>query len=77
MQRLFNDLDFHDEAIRCSKCGWEGSGYDAHIVDFYGLTKVRDVHCPSCDSYIGGISRTNTSLRRSDSRDRGFEGDSL
>lgn len=55
MQRLYNERDFLDEVIRCTKCGWEGSGYDVNIIDFYGLAKVKEVHCPSCDNVLGGI----------------------
>lgn len=57
MQRLYNEREFLDEVIHCSKCGWEGSGYDVNIIDFYGLAKVKEVHCPRCDSFLGGIEK--------------------
>lgn len=61
MEKVFNPREFHEEAIRCSKCGWEGSGYDTNIVDFYGLTKIKEVHCPHCDTYLGGIRNADHS----------------
>ena len=63
MQRLYNEREFLDEVIRCSKCGWEGSGYDVNIIDFYGLAKVKEVHCPSCDTFLGGIEKAANKRR--------------
>ena len=45
MQKVYNERGFDEEVIRCGRCGWEGSGYDANIIDLYGLSRVKEVHC--------------------------------
>jgi hypothetical protein len=57
MRKLYNDGEFYDESILCDRCGWEGSGYDVNIVDLYGLAKVKEIHCPSCDTHLAGIMK--------------------
>lgn len=70
MQKVFNERGFDEEVISCGRCGWEGSGYDANIIDLYGLSRVKEVHCPKCDSYIGGIQ--NAENRISDRNERHY-----
>lgn len=70
MQKVFNERGFDEEVISCARCGWEGSGYDANIIDLYGLSRVKEVHCPKCDSYIGGIQ--NAENRISDRNERHY-----
>lgn len=77
MRREFNSTEFNEEVIRCSKCGWEGSGVDANIVDFYGLTKVKDVHCPSCDSFLGGLRNADRKREGDDRSATRYGGDPL
>ena len=62
MQKVYNERGFDEEVIRCGRCGWEGSGYDANIIDLYGLSRVKEVHCPKCDSYLGGIQNTDSRI---------------
>lgn len=62
MQRVYNERGFDEEDIRCGRCGWEGSGYDANIIDLYGLSRVKEVHCPKCDSYLGGVQNADTRI---------------
>lgn len=75
MEKVFNAREFHEEVVRCSKCGWEGSGSDVNIIDFYGLAKVKEVHCPRCDTYLGGIR--NVENRREERNARYYGGDPL
>ena len=70
MQKVYNERGFDDEIIKCGRCGWEGSGYDVNIIDLYGLSKVKEVHCPSCDSYLGGVQNADNKI--SDRNDRFF-----
>ncbi len=70
MQKVYNERGFDDEIIRCGRCGWEGSGYDVNIIDLYGLSKVKEVHCPSCDSYLGGVQNADNKI--SDRNERLF-----
>lgn len=62
MQKVYNERGFDDEIIRCGRCGWEGSGYDVNIVDLYGISKVKEIHCPSCDSYLGGVQNADNKI---------------
>ncbi len=70
MQKVYNERGFDDEIIKCGRCGWEGSGYDVNIIDLYGLSKVKEVHCPSCDSYLGGVQNADNKI--SDRNERLF-----
>jgi predicted RNA-binding Zn-ribbon protein involved in translation (DUF1610 family) len=57
MQEVFPEKDFDDVPITCPNCGWEGLGSETNIIDLYGLSKLKEVHCPSCDTYIAGLRR--------------------
>ena len=72
MQKVYNERGFDDEVINCGRCGWEGSGYDVNIVDLYGLSKIKEIHCPNCDSYLGGVQ--NADNRIADREERRFHG---
>lgn len=41
--------------LNCSNCDWSGTGDRAIIIDFYGLTEVKEVHCPECDTQIAAL----------------------
>ncbi len=56
MRQTYNENNFDEQAISCSACGWNGKGSDTNIIDLYGITKVKEVHCPKCDAYIAGIA---------------------
>ena len=62
MQKVYNERGFDDEIIKCGRCGWEGSGYDVNIIDLYGLSKVKEIHCPNCDSYLGGVQNADNKI---------------
>jgi hypothetical protein len=74
MRKLYNEREFDGEHIRCDRCGWEGRGDDANIVDFYGLARVQEVHCPNCDAYLAGVSKVDY---RADHMPRRYGGDAL
>lgn len=59
MKQVFDEKEFDDQPIKCPKCGWEGTGYQAIIIDLYGLTDIQEVHCPKCDAYLGGLKRAD------------------
>jgi len=75
MRKVYTEGEFYDESISCDRCGWEGSGYDVNIVDLYGLAKVKEVHCPNCDTHLAGIMRA-VNKRNSPGTER-FDHDSL
>ena len=68
MQKVYNERGFDDEVISCGRCGWEGSGYDVNIVDLYGLSKIKEIHCPTCDSYLGGVQNADNKITNRDER---------
>ena len=72
MQKVYNERGFDDEVMSCGRCGWEGSGYDVNIIDLYGLSKVKEIHCPRCDSYLGGVQ--NADNKTTDRDERRFNG---
>jgi hypothetical protein len=57
MKEVFSARDFDELTITCPNCGWYGLGADTNIIDLYGLTKLKEVHCPACDNYIAGLER--------------------
>jgi hypothetical protein len=68
MQKVYNERGFDDEVIICGRCGWEGSGYNVNIIDLYGLSKIKEVHCPNCDSYLGGVQNADNKITDRDER---------
>jgi hypothetical protein len=72
MQKVYNERGFDEEVINCGRCGWEGNGYDVNIVDLYGLSRIKEIHCPNCDSYLGGVQ--NAENRIIDRDERRFHG---
>lgn len=56
---IYNPQAFDQENVACPKCGWTGKGRDTLIIDLYGITKNREVHCPECDNYLGALPLEN------------------
>ena len=59
MEKVFNERDFEDQTLQCSKCQWQGRGSEAIIIDLYGLTEFQEVHCPSCDTFLGNLKKSD------------------
>lgn len=60
MREVFDDVSFDNEDMSCPGCGWNGKGTDTHIIDFYGVSANKEVHCPNCDSYLGVVKKSDT-----------------
>lgn len=60
MKEVFPANGFDKAQLICHNCGWKGIGSETNIIDLYGLTKLKEVHCPSCDSYIAGLESQRT-----------------
>ena len=60
MATIFYEESFDDMDITCPNCGWQGKGDETHIVDFYGVVRAREVHCPNCDNKLGDIQENKT-----------------
>lgn len=61
MKKVYLEYEFDDKHLKCPKCGWEGNGSEANIFDLYGVTKLKEAHCPKCDEYLAGLSREKSS----------------
>jgi ribosomal protein S27AE len=55
--RVYDEKDFHSQRLSCSNCGWEGTGADAKLIDFYGYGKSQQVNCPNCDASLGNLPK--------------------
>ncbi|HUC82427.1 MAG TPA: hypothetical protein VMR70_16090 [Flavisolibacter sp.] len=53
MATEFQQTGFNEQPLQCGKCGWQGTGHDAVVIDFYGVSKNKEVHCPDCDERLG------------------------
>jgi hypothetical protein len=71
MQREFVQGSFSEQPLQCSNCNWQGTGAEAIVIDFYGVTKNREVHCPQCDEPLGLLRQDNNS-RGEDAAGTGF-----
>lgn len=52
----YSATNFEEQSLSCPKCGWKGTGYDAVVIDFFGVTKSKEVHCPQCDTTIAIVT---------------------
>ncbi len=59
MKKVYDDNEFGEAQLRCSRCGWQGSGSETNIVDFYGVTEVQEAHCPNCDEVVANVKRAD------------------
>ncbi|MBD0284625.1 MAG: hypothetical protein ICV51_04340 [Flavisolibacter sp.] len=59
MLPVFNERDFDNQPLNCPRCHWKGNGSEAVIIDFYGITKMKEAHCPNCDANLARVKREN------------------
>ena len=59
--KIYDQASFDDERLTCPKCGWDGTGDQAHVAGFYGIGKFKEVLCPQCNEYLGNLSRERLS----------------
>lgn len=48
---------FEEQDLSCPNCQWKGKGYDAVVIDFFGVVTNKEVHCPNCDETIGIVTK--------------------
>lgn len=53
MLPVYQEKEFYDTNLACPKCDWKGLGYDAVVIDFFGVSNQHEIHCPECDNKIG------------------------
>ncbi|WP_121354670.1 hypothetical protein [Flavisolibacter nicotianae] len=51
----YKESTFEEQDLHCPNCQWKGKGYDAVVIDFFGVVGNKEVHCPNCDETIGII----------------------
>ncbi len=72
MQQVYEAGNFDDQPLQCSRCGWEGKGSDANLIDFYGLSEYQEAQCPQCDTTLAQVKQEDT--QRGESPDQtGFQ----
>lgn len=55
MDNLLDAYNYEEQELSCSTCGWAGKGGDAILIDFYGVSDVKELHCPNCDTILATI----------------------
>lgn len=60
MKEVFPEHGFDGVTVTCPNCGWKGKGSETNIIDLYGLSKLKEAHCPSCDTHIASLSREHS-----------------
>lgn len=58
MAKILDPEDYLDEDLVCEKCGWAGKASDANLIDFYGISDTKELHCPNCDTIVGTLQST-------------------
>jgi DNA-directed RNA polymerase subunit RPC12/RpoP len=59
MKKVFDEMDYESQPLACENCGWKNTAGDANLIDFYGISSVKELHCPQCDNTIGIIKSKN------------------
>lgn len=58
MAKTLIPQDYEEQDLSCEECGWKGKGEDANLIDFYGLSNVKELHCPNCDAMVATLKST-------------------
>lgn len=69
----YHEKEFTEQTLECNNCGWKGKGKDATVIDFFGVTKSMELHCPNCDNVIGIISKDVNKPRGESADDLSFQ----
>lgn len=55
MKKLLDPYTYQEQELSCDACGWKGVGADAILIDYYGVSDIKELHCPNCDTVIATI----------------------
>jgi hypothetical protein len=55
MHLILEDDDLNDRQIECHHCHWRGNASGLKKGDFFLLTNITELFCPSCNKYLGFI----------------------
>jgi hypothetical protein len=53
MEAEYHQKNFDEQVLSCNNCHWKGKGSETILIDFYGITKTNEIHCPRCDEKLG------------------------
>lgn len=48
---------FDEQPLTCKACHWQDIGQRANVIDFYGVSSHKEIHCPQCDELIGILEK--------------------
>jgi uncharacterized paraquat-inducible protein A len=69
----YHQTDFEEQSLHCKACGWSGKGRDAVVIDFFGVSKNMEAHCPKCDKTIGIITKDEGGTPGESANDLSFQ----
>ena len=55
MHLIFEDADLNGSLIECRHCDWQGTASNLKKGDYFLLTNITELFCPSCERYLGFI----------------------
>jgi hypothetical protein len=53
MYSFVDNKNYHDEAMYCLSCGWEGLGHQLKESEVFPIIEIKEVYCPCCNRYMG------------------------
>lgn len=71
----YSSTTFEEQDLHCANCNWQGKGYNAVVIDFFGVTKSKEVHCPECDKTIGIVTTDGGDTPGESTNDPSFQAD--
>ncbi len=54
---VFTSQQLNYISLISSRCGWSDTVDKAIDIDFYGLSEVKEVHCPKCDAQLAALRK--------------------
>ncbi len=69
----YKEREFDDQSLSCSNCHWKGKGIDAVMIDFFGVGKNKEAHCPDCDETIAIVKREEGGTPGESANDLSFQ----
>lgn len=60
---VYSETSFDELTLTCPSCNWNGTGYGVNIIDFYGMSKLKEVRCPKCDQFLGNLENRHKKLK--------------
>jgi hypothetical protein len=69
----YNERNFDDQDLACTKCAWKGKGSDANVIDFYGVVANKEVHCPECDEKLALVQKDKGGTPGESANDLSFQ----